>query len=555
MRLAATLRILLPWLVCVCTQAADARFVQVGKGVWYTQTGTGAPVLQANGYQVRARVDATKADAIGAVSLKWPSPIGNTRSLSNEVTFWEFSQRFSTMEAMNFAAPNGTYTMITQGALDGKRTNMLTISADVYPNLVHIANFSAAQKVNAKADFTLQWDPPGTGAGDIIQVRVFANDQIVFETGFVPGAAGTLNGSATSCVIPKNTLAEAAVFRGQVIATRKSTSDATGYPGVPAWAFYSRATEFTVRTAYPTLDVNWYGIAKIRRFTQNSVLAPVPAAAGAFGFSAFTFATDPLNVQNVSLKLPNAKMKVLTANGANWTAAENFDGQAQLDAAYVIGPYELNIQTLHNSLQKLPLPLASASFPLPIQISNWNEASALDSTRTFALKWLPLAGGTADDFVQVTVTKNGKVIFRTSDFPGAAGVLDGRATSVNLPAGLLLPGEAAEVTLNYLKSVSSDPFSYPQSLGTVACGCETRATIRAAGGNIAAAQLTGARVSNGILEFNLTCTEGRQQIIQVSRDLIHWSDVLVTNAPAGSFLLRFGIDKLAPAVTVRVRTN
>src|SRR5215217_7832049 len=109
MRLAATLGILLLWHVSACTHAADARFVQVGKSVWYSQTGTGAPVLQANAYQFRARVDATKTDSIGAVSLRWPSPPGTTRPLSNAVTFWEFSQRFATMETMNLGAPNGTY--------------------------------------------------------------------------------------------------------------------------------------------------------------------------------------------------------------------------------------------------------------------------------------------------------------------------------------------------------------------------------------------------------------------------------------------------------------
>ena len=389
----------------------------------------------------------------------------------------------------------------------------------------------------------------------MIQVRIFANDQVVFETGFVPGAAGTLTGAATSCVIPKNTLADGAVFRAQVIAIRKSSSDANGYPGVPAGAFYSRATEFPLRTAFQTLDVNWYGIAKMRRFTQNSVLSPAPAISSGFGFSAFTLGTDPLNVQSTSLKLPNGKVKILSASGATWTATENFDAQTQLEAAYAIGMYEMSMQTLHNNVQKLSLSLASAPFPLPLQISNWNDASALDSTRAFALKWLPLAGATADDFIQVTVLKNGKVVFRTSDYPGGPGALDGRATSVNLPAGLLSPGEAAEVSLTYFKSLFSDPFSYPQSLGTVGSGCETRATIQAAGGSLSAAELTEAQVTNGILEFNLACADGRQQIIQVSRDLIHWSDALVTNAPAGAFLLRFTVDRAERSISVRVRTN
>ncbi len=554
MRLAATLGTLLLCSAPARTDAVDARFVQVGKSVWYTQNGTGAPVLQASPYLFRTRVDATKADDIGAATLRWPSPT-TTRALSNGVTYWEYSQRFSTIDAMNLAAPNGTYTMVTQGALDGKKTNVLTLAADVYPNPVHIANFAAAQKVNAKADFTLQWDPPGTSAGDMIQVRIFANDQVIFETGPIPGAPGALPGSTTSCLIPKNTLVEGAVYRAQVMANRKASSDAAGYPGVPAWALYARATEFTLRTAYSTLDVNWYGISKIRRFTQNSVLTPAPLPSGGFSFNAFTFATDPLNVQKVSVKLPNATTKTLSASGEIWTAADNFNTQPLLDAAYANGAYELNIQTKHNGAQKLALTFSSTSTPPPVQISNWNEASAFDSTRAFALKWLPLAGATVDDFFQVVVTKSGNTVFQTGSYPGATGALDGRATSVSLPAGLLSPGESADVTLTYCKAISVDPFTYPQSLGTVMSACETRATIQAAGGNISAAALNVAKVSNDVLEFTLTCTEGRQQVVQVSRDLVNWSDAFVTNAPSASFPLRFAVDKLEHTILVRVRTN
>ena len=89
MRLAATVSILLLLLIPARAPAADARFVQVGKTVWYTQSGAGSPTNQINAYQFRARVDATKADAIGADSLKPPSTL-TTRALSNLVTYWEF---------------------------------------------------------------------------------------------------------------------------------------------------------------------------------------------------------------------------------------------------------------------------------------------------------------------------------------------------------------------------------------------------------------------------------------------------------------------------------
>jgi hypothetical protein len=356
-------------------------------------------------------------------------------------------------------------------------------------------------------------------------------------------------------VIPKNTLRDGTTYRAQVIASRKSTSDATGYPGVPAWAVYSRLTEFTLRTIYPTLDVNWYGVAKSRRFTQDSVLPPVPESSGSYKFTAFGVATDPLNVLSASVKLPNGTAKQMSAAGAEWSVLDTRDTQQQLESSYASGGYELDLQTTHNGTQRLQLPLNAAGFPLPIQISNWNDASAIDPSQPFALRWAAIPGATADDFIQVTIRKNGLVVFRSPAHPLAIGALNGVATAVTVPPGLLQPGEAAEVTLTYLKSLSLDFASYPQALGTAGCGCETRAVIRATGGNIVAAALSSARVSNGNIEFNLTCADGRQQVLQVSRDFTHWSDMLITNAPSSSFVLRFAINPAEHAIAIRVRSN
>jgi hypothetical protein len=536
-------------------RAVDVRLVQVTKSVKYLQSGTGAAVLQPTPCEFRARVDLTRQDSVNSVSVKWPAPVNATRSLTNYNTHWEYTQRYTLSDAMNLANPNGTYTIYLQAEVDGNRTNVVTLSADVYPGVVHIANFGAAQGVNAKNDFTLQWDPLGLGPNDFIQVRVFLNDQPVFETGSVPGLGGALSGSATSVVIPQNTLRDATVYRAQVIASRRSTSDATGYPGVPAIAMYSRLTEISLRTVFPTLDVSWYGTAKLKRFTQNSVLAPSPATSGGYAFTAFAVATDPLNLQSALIKPPNAASRSMAAAGANWNWTDSFETQSQLDTAYGSGSYEINLQTTHNGLLKPALLLPSPVYPGPIQISNWHEASAIDATKPFSLKWLPLANGGPDDFIQVIVKKAGQTVFRSPDRP-QAGALDGRATSVTFPAGLLLPGESADVTLTFLKAISVDLFSYPQAIGTAASGSESHATIRARGGNLAAPILSGARLQNDTVEFNISAVQqGRQQVIQISPDLRNWTDLFITNAPDASFLFRFKNDRARRAAGLRVLAN
>ncbi|HTG44514.1 MAG TPA: hypothetical protein VK633_08280 [Verrucomicrobiae bacterium] len=519
--------------------AADVRFIEVNKSVAYVQNGSGSPLLQTVlPYRFGVEVELTRTQGLSSAALKWPHPVNVVRNLTNYLTFWEFSQDFPSSESLNLAHPNGTYALTVQGAADGKKTNTVTLSADVFPNPVHIANFVAAQTIDGKKDFTVQWDPPGTASGDKIEMRVFENGQLVFETGSVPGMLGTLAGTATSAVIPKNTLRDGGTFRAVVVATRKSTADSLGYPGVTAWASYSRQTAFTMRTIFPTLDVNWYGLAKMRRFVQTSALAPLPLNSKSYSFGAFAVATDPLNLKSASVKVPNGATKTLAGAGASWTYAEAFDTAPQLDAAYLAGAYELTLQTVHNGAQKLVIPTAAAAYPTAPVINNWNEIGAIDSAKPFVLQWAPLAGGTGDDFVQVTIRKSGQAVFRTAESPLAPGALDGRASSVILPAGLLLPGEVAEATLSYLKANALDPFSYPKALGVWGCACETMAAIRARGGNVAPPALSGLQFSNSVLGFTVSAVAGRQYTVQTSTDFRNWTDLFHTNSPGSAFLFK-----------------
>src|SRR4051812_42308594 len=84
--------------------AADVKFIQVGKAAYYTQTGTGAPILLTDSpYEFKARVDLTRTQSVGSATLKWASPINTSRLLTNYGGYLEFSQRYALQDLLNFS--------------------------------------------------------------------------------------------------------------------------------------------------------------------------------------------------------------------------------------------------------------------------------------------------------------------------------------------------------------------------------------------------------------------------------------------------------------------
>src|SRR5689334_2620148 len=131
---------LLPTLFgCTLVNAAgkDATFVLVSKNIGYTQTSASAPVILAtNGFFFRARVELSPGATLSSASLKWPMPVNATRPLLEGSSAWEFSQSYNAQSALNLAHPIGTYQLVSTSAADGRHTNTVTLSADVYPNPV-----------------------------------------------------------------------------------------------------------------------------------------------------------------------------------------------------------------------------------------------------------------------------------------------------------------------------------------------------------------------------------------------------------------------------------
>lgn len=67
-----------------------------------------------------------------------------------------------------------------------------------------------------------------------------------------PGQPNALKGTATSVVIPPNTLPSGSLLAGVLIFAKVVATDTTSYPGVPGFAAYYTDTQFTLNTLVTT---------------------------------------------------------------------------------------------------------------------------------------------------------------------------------------------------------------------------------------------------------------------------------------------------------------
>lgn len=516
------------------SNGAEVRLYGFTKGQVYQQSGP-TKATTPGLYQFHAFVELTRPNAASSVTLRWPN--GSSRSLTNYSTSWRILEGFPTASALNTAAPNGTYTYTMNTGGDGVKTIQLTLSADFYPEIPHLVNFAAAQEIDHTKNFTLTLGPSGAGANDFMHVRVEEGSSVVWETPSSPGLAGALNGTTTSVTIPAGILREGRTYKATISVWKTSQRNTASYAGATGLTAYVRKTEVPVRTVFTTLDTYWFGLMKRQLFVQNSSQAAVLAGDQGFGYTIFAHATDSLNITAASGRLPNSSTKTLVRSGASWGFAEKFNTQAAVDSACPNGPCTISLTTLHNGVRQVDVQISAANFPPQPYLANWDEANRIDPTKAFNLVWA-LGGGAAGDFVQVRVEKNGQTLFKTGDHPKAPGALTGLNTSVSVPAGIFAPGEEYQASILHLKPAFVEAYAYPKATGIYGVARETTGTIRTRGGNFPRPAVTGFSLKSQGLEVIISGAQGRQYVLEGTKNYANWSTVLTTNAPQNTFSVR-----------------
>jgi hypothetical protein len=243
-------------LFCVAAMATAAAYggdvqqYSIFKAQSFIQAGTGAAVYGGTGSVVfQAEVQPNGMNVVTNVNLKLPG--GSVLAVSpKEDGSYKLKQSFDTTSAMDAAFPEGTYKYLLQTVNDGNRTNALSLTGEAYLPTPHFSNYTAAQAIDATADFTLTWDAiAGATTNDFIMVAIrdcSNNGEIYSSSNF--GSPGSLTGTATFFTIPAGTLRAGQMYTMQLQAARAVTFDNTSYPGATGVAAYMMMVQMNLVT-------------------------------------------------------------------------------------------------------------------------------------------------------------------------------------------------------------------------------------------------------------------------------------------------------------------
>jgi hypothetical protein len=246
--------------------------VMVTKSYNYLQTSAAVPVfdpLEGAFFYASIRGPATLTEA----SVVAPSTPAATHPLEVFTLFGDTTAYYSddqtNLTAFDTAYPSGNY-QISATAAGIPYSTMAPLIDTGKPTVPRIANFAAAQTVDADTDFTLQWDAyPSAGADDAISLSITDATGSVFHA---PDKCIPIDlpATATSIVIPKGTFKPGISYNGTLDFFHMASTDLTLLPGgQPGLTALSRTTKFKLTTTGGgTLPAPVISNAKILNKTQ-----------------------------------------------------------------------------------------------------------------------------------------------------------------------------------------------------------------------------------------------------------------------------------------------
>jgi hypothetical protein len=220
-------------------------------------------------------------------------------------------------------------------------------------------------------------------------------------------------------------------------------------------------------------DVTWYVITKSQYWSQSA-----PGIVNQ-NTTCFTIAARVLpnngGLGSVGTILPDGSVERLTTNSVypyfQWGAIYPSSGQGSVpgfDTCFPNGTYTFVMSTKHDGVRTVPLTLTGNDYPNAPQVSNYAALQSLDPTQEFTLQWLPFNGGGTQDYIAVRIDAYDPV-FQTG-FPGSPIALNGRATSVTIPANTLPAGANCILYLWFVKIVDINSTTYPGAIGYTGYG-------------------------------------------------------------------------------------
>jgi len=267
----------------------------VGKIHHYNQSSAGLPTLDPTTPYGFSGVTSLASDRTATtISLTAPTTVAYnlTQLPPPQSEIYACFANYSSLSAYDAAFPAGNYTFQVSGATPQTVVvNLPPTTTMPQPGAPHVANYAAAQGVNAAQAFVLSWDAfPGGTAADYIDVDVGPN----FGSPN-PGSPGALTGTATSFTVPAGTLQPATTYAARIGFFRHVGTTETGYAKDAYRATY---TEFPVVTTGGGL----------------LVLTNATYASGSFSFDVLCSIGQTVTVEYKTNLSANAWQTLLTTN-------------------------------------------------------------------------------------------------------------------------------------------------------------------------------------------------------------------------------------------------
>ncbi len=237
--------------------AQDVTHYVAAKGQSFSQDGSGTPALRSDPspYGFYSSVKMSVPGSVTNATIRTPGLV--TKVMGEGVDAFSvgslsFTESFSTLAALNAAYASGPYLFSIYTFSEQLKTPSLVLSGDAYPVTPQIANWAAAQSIDAAQDFTLNWFSfSGAGAEDFIQLTLEdISGQGIFSTPDL-GEPDALSGSATSTVIPAGFLIPGQTYKARLLFVNFTSVNTAAYPGAVGHSGYYKQTQTTILTLNP----------------------------------------------------------------------------------------------------------------------------------------------------------------------------------------------------------------------------------------------------------------------------------------------------------------
>ena len=256
---------------CANGPADRKNFFFVMKDVGFMQTSAADPVEGRSGDdsigQFGAFFTPGTGGTVSAASVRLPG--GTVRTMSAVVGQYFTIGSAASAAALNTAFPAGNYTgTVTIGG----QTGNLSLAMAGAPPVPKCANYAAAQAVDPKAAFTLQWNPfTGAAANDRVEI-VITDDQgrtVLQAPNECATPPVTLANSATSITLAANLLAEGKTYDVELRFAKIGATASNAAPAYEGTSGYGHVTRFTLKTTGgvpDTVTITGYRVAADGRF-------------------------------------------------------------------------------------------------------------------------------------------------------------------------------------------------------------------------------------------------------------------------------------------------